>query len=70
MMAKWKPALTNPTLLSEVIREIDNDAPRLEYADWLESEGAPECADFIRVECAFAKASPADDDYASSIDSV
>ncbi|TXT17871.1 MAG: hypothetical protein FD138_4520, partial [Planctomycetota bacterium] len=59
---------TNPTLLSEVIREIDDDAPRLTYADWLESEGAPECADFIRVECAFAKASPADDDYPDLIE--
>ena len=67
-MSHWKPALTNPKLLANVIRKIDDDQPRLIFADWLERRGAPESADFIRVQCALAKSRPSDDDYCDLVD--
>ncbi|AGA28644.1 TIGR02996 domain-containing protein [Singulisphaera acidiphila] len=39
-------------LLRAVIDSPDDDAPRLEYAGWLESRGEPERGEFIRVQCA------------------
>jgi uncharacterized protein (TIGR02996 family) len=39
-------------LLRAVINSPDDDAPRLEYAVWLESKGEPERGEFIRVQCA------------------
>lgn len=47
-------------LLRAVINSPDDDAPRLEYAGWLESRGEPERGEFIRVQCAL-DAMPADD---------
>ncbi len=40
-----------------------DDLPRLVYADWLEENGRTERAEFIRVQCRLANASPADADY-------
>ena len=38
------------------IREApDDDAPRLVYADWLEDNGDPQRAEFIRVQCELAR---------------
>jgi uncharacterized protein (TIGR02996 family) len=38
------------------IREApDDDVPRLIYADWLEDNGEPERAEFIRFQCALAR---------------
>lgn len=34
---------------------LDDDTPRLIYADWLEDHGDPERAEFIRVQCEFAR---------------
>src|SRR5262245_58469116 len=42
----------NEALLWAVIEALDDDAPRLVYADWLEERGEPERAEFIRVQCA------------------
>jgi uncharacterized protein (TIGR02996 family) len=33
----------------------DDDAPRLVYADWLEENGPPERAEFIRIQCELAR---------------
>lgn len=41
--------------LESIIAAPDDDAPRLIYADWLEENGEPERAEFIRVQCAIAK---------------
>jgi uncharacterized protein (TIGR02996 family) len=37
--------------LQTIIENPDDDAPRLVYADWLEENGEPERAEFIRVQC-------------------
>jgi uncharacterized protein (TIGR02996 family) len=42
--------------LLEAIREVpEDDAPRLVYADWLDENGQPERAEFIRLQCRLAK---------------
>jgi uncharacterized protein (TIGR02996 family) len=47
-------------LLRAVLADPGDDAPRLVYADWLEENGQPERAEFIRVQCELArKRSPA-----------
>jgi uncharacterized protein (TIGR02996 family) len=53
--------MTDATALLAAIRAApDDDAPRLVYADWLDEHGQPERAEFIRVQCALARAdSPA-----------
>jgi uncharacterized protein (TIGR02996 family) len=38
-------------LLDAIHADPKNDAPRLVYADWLEMEGEPEHAEFIRLQC-------------------
>ena len=49
----------NPTeraLLDAVLATPEDDLPRLVYADWLEENGNPERAAFIRVQCSDAAA--------------
>jgi uncharacterized protein (TIGR02996 family) len=41
-------------LLAAIRENMDDDLPRLAYADWLEENGEPELAEFIRVECRLA----------------
>jgi uncharacterized protein (TIGR02996 family) len=41
-------------LLDDICANPDDDAPRLVYADWLEENGRPERAEFIRVQLALA----------------
>jgi len=36
--------------LDDMVANIDDDTPRLVYADWLEENGQPERAEFIRVQ--------------------
>jgi uncharacterized protein (TIGR02996 family) len=43
------------SLLAAVLAEPDEDAPRLVYADWLEENGDPARAEFIRVQCRLAQ---------------
>jgi uncharacterized protein (TIGR02996 family) len=38
-----------------IVADIDDDAPRLIYADWLDEHGDPERAAFIRVQCERAR---------------
>ena len=57
-----------PALLAAVAAAPDDDTPRLVYADWLDDHGRPERAEFIRVGCRLAAATPADDDYPDLLD--
>jgi uncharacterized protein (TIGR02996 family) len=48
--------MSDETALLDAIRAApDDDAPRLVYADWLEENGQPERAEFIRVQCALVR---------------
>lgn len=42
-------------LLSAIADTPDEDTPRLVYADWLDENGQPDRAEFIRVQCQFAQ---------------
>ncbi|QJW96802.1 TIGR02996 domain-containing protein [Frigoriglobus tundricola] len=48
-------------LLRTIYAEPDDDAPRLVYADWLDENGQPERAEFLRVQIELANR----DDYTS-----
>jgi uncharacterized protein (TIGR02996 family) len=50
-------------LLRSVVAAPDDDAPRLVFADWLDENGAPERAEFIRVQCRLAQSGVADPAY-------
>jgi uncharacterized protein (TIGR02996 family) len=41
--------------LKDICANPDDDAPRLVFADWLEENGQPERAEFIRVQCELAR---------------
>lgn len=41
-----------PALLAAIRAHPDEDTPRLIYADWLDENGQPERAEFIRLQCA------------------
>lgn len=43
------------SLLRTIIDNPEDDAPRLVCADWLEENGEPERAEFIRVQCELAR---------------
>lgn len=38
-------------LMAAIAAEPENDLPRLVYADWLEENGDPDRAEFIRIQC-------------------
>ena len=46
--------------LQDIRENSEDDAPRLVFADWLDDNGDPQRAEFIRVQCALARMS--DDD--------
>jgi uncharacterized protein (TIGR02996 family) len=48
--------MTNPELLRAILDHPEDDDRRVVYADWLEENGQPERAEFIRVQCELAKA--------------
>jgi uncharacterized protein (TIGR02996 family) len=58
----------NPALEAAVIADVEDDAPRLVYSDWLEEHGDAIRAEFIRVQCALWDKSPADEDYPDLIE--
>jgi uncharacterized protein (TIGR02996 family) len=62
-MAKTAAWPINPSLEAAVIADAEDDAPRLVYADWLEDNGDPLRAEYIRNECALWDKSPADEDF-------
>lgn len=41
--------------LADVAEHPDDDAPRLNYADWLDDHGDPSRAEFIRIQCELAR---------------
>src|SRR2546430_6250597 len=41
--------------LRSICEDADDDAPRLIFADWLDENGDPQRARFIRVQCRLAK---------------
>src|SRR5215211_1107475 len=41
--------------LDDIVKNIDDDTPRLVYADWLEEQGRDERAEFIRVQVGRAR---------------
>src|SRR5262245_13423738 len=47
-------------MLRAIVDSPDDDRPRLLYADWLEEQGDPERADFIRVQCSLASLAESD----------
>src|SRR6476661_1583991 len=47
--AGWEP------FLAAITADVDEDTPRLVYADWLQENGDEPRAEFIRLQCALAK---------------
>lgn len=63
------PALpTNPALEAAIIVHPGEDTPRLAYADWLDENGDPDRAAFIRVQCRLADMPPSDPDWVGLIE--
>jgi uncharacterized protein (TIGR02996 family) len=54
---------TNAALEAAIVAHADEDTPRLAYADWLDENGDPDRAAFIRVQCRLAEMSPAEPDW-------
>jgi uncharacterized protein (TIGR02996 family) len=52
------------SFLDDIIRNADQDAPRLIYADWLEEQGQLERAEFIRLQCRLASHERIEEDRA------
>jgi uncharacterized protein (TIGR02996 family) len=50
-------------LLAAIVAHADEDTPRLAFADWLDENGDPDRAEFIRSQCRFAAASATQPDY-------
>jgi uncharacterized protein (TIGR02996 family) len=53
----------NPALEAAIVAHAEEDTPRLAYADWLDENGDPDRAAFIRVQCRLAEVSPAHPDW-------
>jgi uncharacterized protein (TIGR02996 family) len=58
----------NPALEAAVIANAEDDTPRLVYADWLDENGDPDRAAFIRTQVALWDKHPADPDYVDLIE--
>jgi uncharacterized protein (TIGR02996 family) len=46
---------TDEGFLQAILDDVEDDALRLVYADWLEEHGQPERAEFIRVQVELAR---------------
>lgn len=46
---------THDAFMAAIVENLDDDAPRLIYADWLEEQGDRDRAEFIRVQCEIAR---------------
>ena len=55
-------------LYRSILANPDDDTPRLVYADWLEENGRPEEAEFLRAECRLERITPDDPDYTDLLD--
>lgn len=51
-------------LLTAIRANPDEDTPRLVYADWLDENGQPDRAEFIRLQCELAQLTDTSDSYA------
>lgn len=56
-----------PALLAAIRAHPNEDTPRLMYADWLDENGRPELAEFIRIQCA-PDADEAAEEYAAELE--
>ncbi|MCI0704403.1 MAG: TIGR02996 domain-containing protein [Planctomycetia bacterium] len=59
---------TNPALESAIVAHAEEDTPRLVYADWLDENGDPDRAAFIRVQCRLAEMPPDHPDWVDLIE--
>src|SRR5262245_39653992 len=50
-----EPVTHEEAFLADILETPDDDAPRLIFADWLEENGDPDRAEFIRVQVAAAR---------------
>jgi uncharacterized protein (TIGR02996 family) len=50
-----RPVTSQEAFLQAIRAEPDDDAHRLVYADWLDENGDPDRAEFIRVQCELAR---------------
>ncbi len=58
------PALRNARSFIAAIRDApDDDTPRLVFSDWLDEQGEPKRAEFIRVQCQLARLPTSDPRY-------
>lgn len=55
--------MSQQAFLQKILAEPDDDAPRVIFADWLEEQGDPDRAAFIRVQCELARRGSDDDLY-------
>ncbi len=55
--------MSREALLAAVAADPGADLPRLVFADWLDDHGDADRAEFIRLQCATAAASPTDPDW-------
>ena len=46
--------------LRTIAANPDDDAPRLIFSDWLEENGEPERAEFMRTQCELASSKPSE----------
>src|SRR5215203_2415404 len=53
-------------LLAAILANPDEDTPRLVYADWLQENGQPERAEFIRLQIERERLTPADPRFATA----
>jgi uncharacterized protein (TIGR02996 family) len=53
-MARKKATGQDAAFLADVAANPEDDSPRLVYADWLEDNGQPHRAEFIRLQCRLA----------------
>jgi uncharacterized protein (TIGR02996 family) len=58
LLPRTDAAVTDDAFIRAVIANPADDAPRLIYADWLEENGRPERAEFIRLQCLGVRLSP------------
>ncbi len=50
--------MSHQAFLQSILERPEDDGPRLVYSDWLEDNGDPECAEFIRVQVQLARLPP------------
>lgn len=53
--ASLRRELTEAAFLVDIVTHPEEDAPRLIFADWLDENGDPDRAEFIRVQCEMAR---------------